>query len=268
MLCWICERLKSVKVKIIRVRSHANSDYTGLRSRLDMTSEYISMGTSFTDDRIKIYYDGGIALHNIHVGEINVATSRGYSALRLNVTGTNSCITLYPQESEQGVVINGEGHSGNASMWFGRTSGKARIWSTDLYNYTGSGSANLAINSNGTLYRATSARKYKTDIQKAEVVIENAKKILGIHPVSWLDKLELQLGEVPQRYYGFIADEFDECGLREVVVYGADGQVESLAYDRISMYHNVILTEHEKEINQLKKQVSTLENQVRVLQAA
>lgn len=251
-----------------KFRSHANSDYTGLRSRLDMTSEYISMGTSFTDDRIKIYYDGGIALHNIHVGEINVATSRGYSALRLNVTGTNSCITLYPQESEQGVVINGEGHSGNASMWFGRTSGKARIWSTDLYNYTGSGSANLAINSNGTLYRATSARKYKTDIQKAEVVIENAKKILGIHPVSWLDKLELQLGEVPQRYYGFIADEFDECGLREVVVYGADGQVESLAYDRISMYHNVILTEHEKEINQLKKQVSTLENQVRVLQAA
>lgn len=251
-----------------KFRSHANSDYTGLRSRLDMTSEYISMGTSFTDDRIKIYYDGGIALHNIHVGEINVATSRGYSALRLNVTGTNSCITLYPQESEQGVVINGEGHSGNASMWFGRTSGKARIWSTDLYNYTGSGSANLAINSNGTLYRATSARKYKTDIQKAEVVIENAKKILGIHPVSWLDKLELQLGEVPQRYYGFIADEFDECGLREVVVYGADGQVESLAYDRISMYHNVILTEHEKEINQLKKQFSTLENQVRVLQAA
>ncbi|MDT2686574.1 phage tail spike protein [Enterococcus gallinarum] len=250
-----------------KFRSHTNSDYTGLRSRLDMTSEYISMGTSFTDDRIKIYYDGGIALHNIHVGEINVATSRGYSALRLNVTGTNSCITLYPQESEQGVVINGEGHSGNASMWFGRTSGKARIWSTDLYNYTGSGSANLAVNSNGTLYRATSARKYKTDIQKAEKVIENAKKILGIHPVSWLDKLELQLGEVPQRYYGFIADEFDERGLNEVVVYGADGQVESLAYDRISMFHNVLLTEHEKEINQLKKQVSTLENQVGVLQA-
>jgi len=251
-----------------KFRSHANSDYTGLRSRLDMTSEYISMGTSFTDDRIKIYYDGGMALHNVHVGEINVATSRGYSALRLNVTGNNSCITLFPQESEQGVVINGEGHSGNASMWFGRTSGKPRIWSTDLYNYTGSGSANLAINENGTLFRATSARKYKEDIQVANKIITDAKKILGINPASWFDKLEMNLGQVKGRYYGFIADEFHEKGLTEVVIYGDKGQVEGLAYDRLTMYQNVILNEHEQEIQKLKIEVSNLKTKVEELEAA
>lgn len=70
-----------------------------------------------------------------------------------------------------------------------------------------------------------------------------------------------------ERYYGFIADEFAEAGLNEVVVY-RDGEIESLAYDRIPMYHNVILNEHEKEIQELKAKVQQLENEIRVLQAA
>jgi len=99
-------------------------------------------------------------------------------------------------------------------------------------------------------------------------VIAKAKKVLEIQPSSWFDKAEMARGEAQNRYFGFIADEFHQMDLKEVVLYGAEGQIESLAYDRISMYHNVILTEHEKEINRLKKQVSLLESQVRVLQAA
>lgn len=33
--------------------------------------------------------------------------------------------------------------------------------------------------------------------------------------------------------------------------YGSDGQVEGLAYDRISMYHNVILQDHEQQLKRL-----------------
>lgn len=252
-----------------KYRSFTNTAMTALRARLDIKSDSITMGTSFKADRIRIEYNGNAFAQTMFAGSLNAAPSDGYYALRLNgERPRDASITLNPESSYAGVVINGDGYSGNASIWFGRDTSGARIWSLDLYNRTGSGSSNLAVNSNGTVYRATSARKYKTDIQVADSVVANAKKILQINPVSWLDKLELQLGESKNRYYGFIADDFDNLGLKEVVVYGENNAVEALAYDRISMYHNVILSEHEKEINLLKKKVETLENEIRVLQVA
>lgn len=77
--------------------------------------------------------------------------------------------------------------------------------------------------------------------------------MLQIKPAHWLDKGEVSDGKVKQRYYGFIADEFDLLGLKQVVIYNERKEVESLAYDRISMYHNVILSEHEDRIKRLER---------------
>ena len=252
-----------------KYRSFGDTENTQLRSRLDIKSDSLTMGTSFKADRIRVEYNGNLFAQTMFAGSLNAAPSDGYYALKLNgERPRDASITLNPESSYSGVVINGDGYSGNASVWFGRDTSGARIWSTDLYNRTGSGSANLAVNDYGTVYRATSARKYKTDIRVAETVVLNAKKVIEISPVSWLDKLELQLGQSKSRYYGFIADDFENLGLKEVVIYGQNGEVEALAYDRIPMYHNVILSEHEKEIQELKAKVQQLENEIRALQAA
>lgn len=146
-----------------------------------------------------------------------------------------------------------------------KINGKLSAWQAAITGMTSkSGSANVIADTSGNLFRVSSARKYKTDIQVATDVINHAKKVLQINPSSWWDKAELANGTAKNRYYGFIADEFHALGLNEVVVYSQTGEVDSLAYDRLTMYHNVILTEHEKEIEQLKKRILELEKNIKV----
>lgn len=145
------------------------------------------------------------------------------------------------------------------------SSNTGRVWSRAFKNQTFSGSSNAYISNAGIIGKAVSARKYKKDIQEASSVIENAKKVLQIFPSSWIDKAELKRGEVEGRYYGFIADDFYKIGLTEVVQYDEEGDVEGLAYDRISMYHNVILKDHDVEINQLKDTIKKLKGEINKL---
>lgn len=181
-------------------------------------------------------------------------------------TGTTGNFTV---ESRRTDINTGGGSSATyGGMSFG-SDGSGRVWSMAIYNRTyAAGNGDLCITSAGTLGRKTSARKYKADIKTADEVIAHAKEFLTIKPASWYDKKEYANGTAVDRFYGFIADEFHEKGLTEVVYYGDKGQVEGLAYDRLTMYQNVILSDHEREIQSLKKEVNQLKNKVRELEAA
>lgn len=188
------------------------------------------------------------------------------TTINLNVTsGAN--MTLKTDRLE----LNNGGDSYYSNAPAGVTLGMdstPRIWSMAIYNRTYSSASNMFITSAGTIGRSTSARKYKEDIQVAEEVISKAKRLLYILPSCWYDKAEIARGGKAQRYYGFVADDFDLKGLKEVVLYGSSGQVEGLAYDRLTMYQNVILSDHEQEIQSLKNEVDQLKNKVRELEAA
>lgn len=179
--------------------------------------------------------------------------------------GDSGGITLDAQRTD----INGGGDSSlYGGISFGADSNGARVWSKSIYNKTYSSGPQVCVTSYGTLGRITSARKYKMNIQVANKIVADAKKILEINPVSWIDKFELSSGNVKDRYYGFIADEFHEKGMTEVVFYDEKGQVEGLAYDRLTMYHNVILSDHEREVQLLKQEVEQLKIRVQELEAA
>lgn len=179
--------------------------------------------------------------------------------------GNSGGITLDAQRTD----INGGGDSSlYGGISFGADSNGARVWSKSIYNKTYSSGPQVCVTSYGTLGRITSARKYKMNIQVANKIVADAKKILEINPVSWIDKFELSSGNVKGRYYGFIADEFHEKGMTEVVFYDEKGQVEGLAYDRLTMYHNVILSDHEREVQLLKQEVEQLKIRIQELEAA
>lgn len=179
--------------------------------------------------------------------------------------GDSGKITLNAQRTD----INGGGDSSlYGGISFGADSNGARVWSKSIYNKTYSSGPQVCVTSYGTLGRITSARKYKMNIQVANKIVADAKKILEINPVSWIDKFELSSGNVKGRYYGFIADEFHEKGMTEVVFYDEKGQVEGLAYDRLTMYHNVILSDHEREVQLLKQEVEQLKIRIQELEAA
>ena len=179
--------------------------------------------------------------------------------------GDSGEITLNAQRTD----INGGGDSSlYGGISFGADSNGARVWSKTIYNKTYSSGPQVCVTSYGTLGRITSARKYKMDIQLANKVVADAKKILEINPVSWIDRFEFDSGNVKDRYYGFIADDFHEKGMTEVVFYDEKGQVEGLAYDRLTMYHNVILSDHEREVQLLKQEVEQLKIRIQELEAA
>lgn len=180
--------------------------------------------------------------------------------------GDSGKITLNAHNTD---INGGGGSSSYGGMSFAADTTGGRVRSLAIYNRTyATGDGDVCITSYGILGRKTSARKYKADIKTAYEVIAHAKEFLTIKPSSWYDKKEYANGTAVKRFYGFIADEFHEKGLTEVVYYGDKGQVESLAYDRLTMYQNVILSDHEQEIQSLKNEVNQLKNKVKELEAA
>lgn len=253
----------------VAMRKYNNSTSMTMSARIDINSDRLQVSDSWNETSgVILSANGEMSASEVRSrgaaflqSTLDVA---GAAYLRSNVDISGGLITRSTVDL-QGSVISRSRFEFQGSLWL---TGDSYINSMPTYNRTTSAAANLMVTSNGYFARSTSARKYKADIKVATEVIEKAKKVMSIQPSSWFDKAEMARGEAQNRYFGFIADEFDQMDLKEVVLYGAEGQIESLAYDRISMYHNVILTEHEKEINRLKKQVALLESQVRVLQAA
>ena len=253
----------------VAMRKYNNSTSMTMSARIDINSDRLQVSDSWNETSgVILSANGEMSASEVRSrgaaylqSTLDVA---GSAYLRSNVDIIGGLITRSTVDL-QGSVITRSRFEFQGSLWL---TGDSYINSMPTYNRTTSSAANLMVTSNGYFARSTSARKYKAEIEVASDVIAKAKKVLEIQPSSWFDKAEMARGEAQNRYFGFIADEFHQMDLKEVVLYGAEGQIESLAYDRISMYHNVILTEHEKEINRLKKQVSLLESQVRVLQAA
>lgn len=119
---------------------------------------------------------------------------------------------------------------------------------------TASGSANLVMDGSGNIKKVSSARKYKTAIEHLDVLDEKAKRMLEITPAKWVDKEALKHYNDDSNYYGFIADEFHDLGLTEVVQYNEEGEVEGLSYDRLTIYLLPLIKNLYKEIAELKNQ--------------
>lgn len=126
-----------------------------------------------------------------------------------------------------------------------------RVINQATHDTTTSSNANMYVASNGYYARSTSARKYKKHIEPANV---DYTKILNLNPKSWYDKAEIEANggstEGLQRYYGAIADEFEEIGLPEYAVY-ENGEIEN--------FNDRAWTLLIPNINDLKSRVEKLE---------
>lgn len=118
----------------------------------------------------------------------------------------------------------------NADMGYINNTG---IWSTGTftnspYNYTTASAANMVVLSNGQLQRSTSALKYKTDVRDLESI-----DIAKFRPVRYKSKGMVDNPDTD--HFGLIADEVDAMGIKELVSYGANGEVEGFAYERLTV---------------------------------
>jgi len=181
------------------------------------------------------------------IPSLSLGTTRVYSGAGDSVKRLAATATL---QAGYEVVVRGR----NVSVMVGST-GDFFIKAIT----TASGTANLTIDNNGTVRRVSSARRYKSNIEYLDGISYKAQKLFEITPASWIDKEHMKREGSNQKYYGFIADDFDALGLNEVVVYGDDGRVESLAYDRLSIYMIPLIQSLKNEVDQLKNKVRELE---------
>ena len=131
-----------------------------------------------------------------------------------------------------------------------------QIYSVGTYNNTSGSSANIGIDAtNKNFYRSTSALKYKQDIRDIESI-----DITKFRPVRYKSKCNMD--DQTKDHFGFIADWVDEAGIKELVVYGADGEVESFSYDRMTVVLTKTVQEQQALITaqaeELSRQAATI----------
>jgi hypothetical protein len=121
------------------------------------------------------------------------------------------------------------------------------------YNNTTASSANVIIDSNGTLGRSTSSLKYKTNVQDAT---HGLADLLQLRSVTYEGKAETDAGKT---FGGLIAEEVHEAGLTEFVQYAKDGTPDALAYGNMVSLCIKAIQEQQALITQLTARITALE---------
>lgn len=107
--------------------------------------------------------------------------------------------------------------------------------------------------------RQISSRRYKENIQPINL---RAERILELDMKSWTDKND-STGNIG---LGFIAEEIDSVGLKEMVLYNEDGTVESLKFSYLPFYSLEIIKKQQTLIGELKDQLNIIETQTALWQ--
>ena len=167
---------------------------------------------------------------------------------------------------------------------------RARDGGFRFLNHLTTGSApNVYMTGGGWIYRQTSARKYKDNIRRLDTRIDSFDdKLLSLRLVDWDDRANIERWEAyqeylaeggdpdeypypferPRRIPGMIADEVHEAGLRSFVMYDEEGEVESLAYDRLGVALIPVVARLRDRISQLEDQVAGQAERLEVLEAS
>jgi hypothetical protein len=102
----------------------------------------------------------------------------------------------------------------------------------------------------GRLRRENSSARYKKNIKPLE---DNFDKILQVAPKSYTDQAK------KGKHIGYIAEEFANIGLENLVIYDEQGKPDAIRYDHISIYLVEVVKELKAENDDLKHRIELLE---------
>jgi hypothetical protein len=204
----------------------SNSSETGLYSTENVP---IYFGTNGTE-RMRITSGG-----NVGIG------ATGYASTRLLVRGSDSTSSNYAFICENGgsnnlLVVRNDGviNTGTAAG--------------SPYNNTSANAANLYVSSGGTLERATSSLKYKTDVRDYD---KGLNELMQIQP-----KYYKGINDGDKQFAGLIAEQIHELGLTEFVQYAEDGTPDALAYTHMVAIVIKSIQELKQELDELKAKIN------------
>jgi hypothetical protein len=124
---------------------------------------------------------------------------------------------------------------------------------------TTTSAANVRQSADGAeLMRSTSARKYKLDIKD----LDYGLKALDLTPRTWIDLNEYNANNESsdglRRVPGFVAEEVEEAGLSDLVIYDDSGEVEGLSYDRMLVAIIPVIKNYQQRISALELEIKEI----------
>jgi len=212
-------------------------------------------------------------------GNIGIGTSSPSVAIHLADTeaetgiqlGTGADLTIKRDVSESAGIINVGSDLNNLRLNTGGTE-RMRLASNGylkcqgVYDQSAADSANVVVDGSGNIYRSTSALKYKQNVRDLESI-----DISTFRPVRYKSRAEKD--DQTLDHFGFIADEFHDAGLTELVSYGAVdeetgvAEVEGFRYDRMTAVLTKALQDALDRIETLETTVADLQTRVTALEA-
>lgn len=212
-----------------------------LYEKKEKVGENVSFYTSVTADGVNMGY-------NYDSQTITMNAGNGSIHSRYHYLGARMVSRMDPNES----VLLGYA-SGDAS-----TPPRFQIESYKGRMPTYSGAANTRITSNGAIYQIGSMKSLKQDITH-DFSVEKSHQLIDLKPAQWFDKAEVARYEngdeddrLPRRYIGLIAEEVEQAGLEDLVEHNDDGEVTSIAYDRVAIALLPALSNMREELAELK----------------
>jgi hypothetical protein len=126
------------------------------------------------------------------------------------------------------------------------------VGSLSPYNNTTASVANVFVDSSGNLYRGgVSALKYKQDVRDLESIDINKFRAVRYKSKCANDDQTID-------HFGFIADEVDAAGIKELVSY-ENGVIEGFQYDRMTTVLVKAIQEQQAIITALTTRITALE---------
>ncbi len=124
---------------------------------------------------------------------------------------------------------------------------------------TTAAAANCFINTDGSIWRSTSSRRYKTDIESADIDVE---AVLALQPRVFRTVAEVAAdGEQAPTHSGFIAEEAADLGLEHWVTRDDDGEPESFAYSQWCVAQQAVIQRQQQQIDDLTARLNALTGQ-------
>ena len=232
-------------------------------------ANYGNLGTTYIEIGTE-YVDGGSRIGNINpagnFGTLVFETMTGVSGvfaegMRIDSSGN---LLVGTTSATAKLTIKGSGTSGaTKAFWTSNSAGSELLYVRDdgalysgagassPYNVTTAAAANMVVAADRFIYRSTSALKYKQNIRDLPSIDINK-----FRPVVYNSKCNGD--NQAQDYFGLIADEVDAAGVKELVTYGIDGEVESFQYERLTVVLLKAIQEQQALITQLQADVATL----------
>jgi len=167
-------------------------------------------------------------------------TSLGLGTLNARMLGAGyNAISPYAAMNTSGIQMN----DGGSVMLTGldQTGFHARTWPT-------SAAAANAIVANGDYIRlSTSIRAAKHDIEPIEVP-DARRTVMGLQAVLYQSAIDAD----QRQWAGFIADDVEHVN-PILVVYGIDGRLQSVTYDRVAAYLLPVIQDQQRRIEALEQ---------------